>query len=128
MTQKRKVEDYMKTIYSLSEKGTVRGADIARELKVTKPTVSVSLKALQDEGYLKINEDHTIVLTPKGIGIAREMTDRSNSIYDMLIGLGVEPQIAATDAHNMEHVISRDSFCALISLYEDRTAGSKEHE
>ena len=50
----QKVEDYMKTIYHLREEGVVRGAYIARELGVTKPTVSVSLKEMEEAGYLTI--------------------------------------------------------------------------
>ena len=33
MTQRRKLENYMKTIYLLQQKGAVRGADIADVLK-----------------------------------------------------------------------------------------------
>ena len=116
MMRKRKVEDYMKTIYFLQQKGIVRGAYIARELNVTKPTVSVSLKALAEEGYLEMLPDHSVVLTEKGLAIAQEVANRHNSIYDMLVNLGVDNRIAAADACSMEHAISRESLCALTEL------------
>ncbi len=47
MTQQRKPEDYLKTIYLLQRKGTVRGADITEERKVKRPTFFVSLKKLE---------------------------------------------------------------------------------
>lgn len=44
MKQKRSVEDYLKTIYIFSQKKKVHGSDIAKELGVFRPTVSVALK------------------------------------------------------------------------------------
>ena len=118
--RKRKVEDYMKTIYFLQERGVVRGAYIAKELNVTKPTVSVSLKLLQEEGYLEMKQDHSVVLTEKGMRIAREIADRHNSLFELLAGLGVNRKTAAQDACSIEHVISKESFQALCSLCEQK--------
>ena len=42
MKQKKSVEDYLKVIYILSKQKEVHGADIAGELKVSRPTVSVA--------------------------------------------------------------------------------------
>lgn len=53
MKQRKTVEDYLKAVYLLQKQnGSVRGADIAAELHVSRPTVSVSLKELEKEGYL----------------------------------------------------------------------------
>jgi len=46
MKQKKSVEDYLKTIYILSMGKKVRGVDIAEALKVSRPTVSITLKEL----------------------------------------------------------------------------------
>lgn len=117
MIRKRKVEDYMRVVYSLlSTKGTAKGADIARHFGVSKPTVSESLKALADEGYLKKLSDHSVVLTDKGMEIARRITERNNGIYRLLTKLGVNEATAVKDACNMEHVISHESFAALVGL------------
>ena len=117
MTQKRKVEDYMKVVYLLlNNKGAARGADIARHFGVSKPTVSASLNALADEGYLEKLPDHSVVLTDKGMEIARSVTERHNGIYRLLTDLGVNEDTAVEDACNMEHVISHESFAALVGL------------
>ena len=87
MTQRRKLEDYMKTIYMLQRRASVRGSDIAAALNVSRPTVSVSLKELAEEGYLERLSDHSVVLTAKGMKIAEEITERNNSIYDMLVSV-----------------------------------------
>ena len=48
MKQRKTVEDYLKAVYLLQKQnGSVRGADIAAELHVSRPTVSVSLKELE---------------------------------------------------------------------------------
>ena len=55
MKQRKTVEDYLKAVYLLQKQnGSVRGADIAEELHVSRPTVSVSLKELEKEGLLQV--------------------------------------------------------------------------
>lgn len=125
MTRQRKLEDYLKTIYLLQRKGTVRGADIAEELNVKRPTVSVSLKELEQEGYLIRLKDRSVILTPKGAVIARKIADRNRSIYELLVALGISETVAIRDACNMEHALSQESFCALISLGDCRSKCSK---
>ena len=112
----------MRTIYSLQRKGAVRGAYIARELNISKPTVSVSLKELEKEGYLVRLEDHSVTLTPKGMVIAREITDRNVGLYELLVSLGISEATALRDACAMEHAISQESFCALVALGECRSS------
>lgn len=114
--QRRKVEDYMKTIYCLSQQGPVHGADIAKELTVSRPTVCVSLKTLEKEGYLTRCSDHSVYLTDKGLSVALEVSERHSSLYQLLTHLGVNPETAAKDACGMEHIISRESYGALLSL------------
>lgn len=112
----QKVEDYMKTIYRLREEGVVRGAYIARELGVTKPTVSVSLKEMEEAGYLTILPDRTVILTQKGEEIASRIVERNKIIFDLLTNLGVNRETAYDDACNIEHGISDESLNALIKL------------
>ena len=45
MKLRRTAEDYLKTIYLLSQKAEVHGTYIAEALGVSKPTVSISLKS-----------------------------------------------------------------------------------
>ncbi len=112
----QKVEDYMKTIYRLREEGVVRGAYIARELGVTKPTVSVSLKEMEEAGYLTIQPDRTVILTQKGEEIASRIVEQNKIIFELLTYLGVNRETAYDDACNIEHGISDESLNALIKL------------
>lgn len=116
MKQKRTVEDYLKTIYILQKHGEVHGSSIAEMLGVSRPTVSVSLKALEEEGYLKFNEAREVALTEAGLEIARDIYERHQTLRQLLQSLGVDEETAAKDACQMEHTVSRDSYLALKSL------------
>lgn len=123
LKQKKSVEDYLKTIYILSKEKEVHGADIARELKVSRPTVSVALKALAEEGYIFVNEIHEVHLTERGRRIAEEIYERHNTFRQLLTGLGVDEKTAAKDACQMEHAVSRESYEALKNLAAEKNGG-----
>lgn len=118
MKQKKSVEDYLKTIYVLSKGKDVHGADIAGKLKVSRPTVSVALKTLAEEGYIFVDDSYEVHLTESGRRIAEETYERHKMFQQLLTGLGVDEKTAAEDACQMEHAVSRESFEALKSLTE----------
>lgn len=116
MEHNQKIEDYMRIIYRLRENGLVRGAYIARELGVTKPTVSVALREMEAAGYLYIQPDRTVELTEKGEKIGEYVIKRYETIYRLLTDLGVDKKIADADACSMEHGISEESLKAFCDL------------
>lgn len=116
MKQKKSVEDYLKTIYTLSQRKAVHGSDIAEELGVSRPTVSVALKALAKEGYVFTDDTHEVHMTEKGRQIARDIYERHNTFRRLLMGLGVDEKTAAADACEMEHAVSPESYEALKRL------------
>ena len=114
MKQKKTVEDYLKTIYILQcRNGIVRGSDIAQEQNVSRPTVSIALRDLEQEGYLFTDEAHEIHLTKIGRKIAEATYERHQTIQNLLMKLGVDQQVAAADACKMEHDISDQTFKAI---------------
>ena len=107
-------ENYLEAIYMLSlEHPYVRSIDIANELSFSKPSVSVAMKNLRENGYIKVNEQGHITLTPAGQSIADTMYERHIMLRDWLIYLGVNPKTAAEDACRIEHVLSVESFQAI---------------
>ena len=107
-------ENYLETILILkNRKGMVRSIDIANELEFSKPSVSVAMKNLKENGYIKVDEEGYIALTPKGAAIAETMYERHTVISDWLASLGVDRRIAVEDACRIEHCISRESFEAI---------------
>ena len=91
-------EDYLKRILCLSKKKPVHAADLARDLEVSRPTVSVFLKQLQRDGYVTVGAHHIITLTPKCMDIAKQTLQRHQSIQLLLEGLGVPCEVASADA------------------------------
>jgi len=110
LKQKKSVEDYLKVIYTLSKRKAVHGADIAGELGVSRPTVSVALKALAEEGYVFADDTHEIHLTEKGKRIAEDTYERHSTFCRLLTGLGVDEKTAAADACELEHAVSSESY------------------
>ena len=115
----KSAEDYLEMILRLSEdKGYVRSVDIATGLKVSKPSVSVAMKHLREDGYITMDRDNYIALTETGMEIARRIYDRHKALTQILINIGVDPAIAQRDACKVEHDISNETFEAIIRQLE----------
>jgi len=107
-------ENYLEMILILHQrKGFVRSIDIANELGFSKPSVSVAMKNLKENGYIKVDDAGMITLTYKGSEIAEKIYERHTLLTEWLIRLGVSPDVAAEDACRMEHVVSEESFAAI---------------
>ncbi len=107
-------EDYLEQILMLLEqKGHARSIDIAAGLDVTKPSVSVAMKKLRENGYILMSSDNLISLTDKGYAIARKIYDRHQALTKYLTQLGVPEEIAREDACKIEHDLSEESFAAI---------------
>ena len=105
----------------------MHGSDIAGELGVSRPTVSVALRALAEEGYVFADDGHEIHLTEKGKRIAEDTYERHSTFCRLLTGLGVDEKTAAADACEMEHA-GRLAFAFGICLFlhqlqQDRRCG-----
>ena len=107
-------ENYLETILILQKRnGSVRSIDIVNELDYTKPSVSIAMKNLRENGYIEMDSSGFITLLESGRKIAEKIYERHTFISDWLISLGVTPTVAADDACRMEHVISEESFKAI---------------
>jgi len=113
-------EDYLKLIYTLSQKGEVRGADLADELDVKRPTVCVYLKRLMDIGDIVMDEHHCVHLTTQGLQIAESTLDKHGMLLALLQDLGVPGEVATEDACAIEHNISPETYSALKQLLNER--------
>ena len=113
-------EDYLKLIYTLSKKGEVRGADIADELEIKRPTVCVYLKRLAEIGDIAMDEHHCVHLTGQGLKIAESTLDKHGMLLALLQDLGVPSKIADKDACKIEHNLSPETYSALKQLLNER--------
>lgn len=107
-------ENYLETILILHQRsGAVRSIDIANELEFSKPSVSVAMKNLRENGYILMDDQGHITLTASGQTIADTMYERHTMLSNWLIYLGVDAKTAAEDACRMEHVLSAQTFEAI---------------
>ena len=110
-------EDYLEAILMLKEKnGQVRSIDIADMLEVTKPSVSNAVKRLREKGYIEMDSSSYITLTDTGYKIARNVYERHQTITELFVSLGVEREVAQEDACRIEHILSEQSYKALMTL------------
>ena len=104
-------EDYLERILMLKLKnGMVRSIDIVHDLDYSKPSVSVAMKRLRENGYIEMDADGYITLLPPGQEIASRIYDRHQLLTEFLRQLGVSPENAAADACKIEHDISEESY------------------
>ncbi len=114
-------EDYLEAILILKErKGAVRSIDIAHEKNFSKPSVSIAMKKLRENGYIEVDENGLIRLLPPGEEIAQRIYTRHRLLSQFLEHLGVGPENAAADACKIEHDISAESFEKIVAFARAR--------
>ena len=119
MKIQKAAEDYLEAMLMLKEKkGYIRSIDIAQLLGVTKPSVTYSTKRLRENGYITMDRDGMIALTPNGMEIATRIYTRHKVLTDFFIKIGVPEDIAREDACKVEHDLSPETFQAIWDLHE----------
>ena len=104
-------EDYLESILTLLEKhGSVRSIDVANDLGVSKPSVSIAMKKLRENDLISMDADGHITLLPEGEAIARRVYERHELLTRFFTKLGVPQEIAAAEACKVEHVLSQETF------------------
>ena len=107
-------ENYLETILILQKRnGSVRSIDIVNELDYTKPSVSIAMKHLRENGYIEMDKNGYITLLDTGKDIAEKMYERHTRLTYFLIALGVSEKTAREDACRIEHILSEESFEAI---------------
>ena len=103
-------EDYLEKILMLQEqKGSVRSIDIAVAMGFSKPSVSVAMKNLRENGYISMDADGFIKLEAPGMEIAQRIYGRHRLLTHFFVQLGVDEAIAAEDACKAEHILSEQT-------------------
>ena len=104
-------EDYLEAILMIQEKkGVVHSVDIAEELSFTKASVSVAMKKLRENGYIRMEKDGRLILLEPGLEIARRIYERHQVLTRFFLQLGVDEETAARDACKVEHDLSDITF------------------
>lgn len=114
-------QNYLETIFMLTNRnGSCRSVDIANELGYSKPSVSVAMKNLRENGYIEVMGDGKITLLEPGRKIAENLFERHTLLTKALVMLGVDSETASEDACKIEHILSDESFEAIRRAVEKR--------
>ncbi|HEV2890689.1 MAG TPA: metal-dependent transcriptional regulator [Frankiaceae bacterium] len=115
------VEEYLETIYELEEAGVVpMRARIVERLGVSAPSVSETVKRLEREGYLTLDESKAMVLTETGRKYATDIVRRHRLAERLLVDvLRVPWHQVHEEACRLEHAISDNLESHLIALLGD---------
>lgn len=109
------IEDYLEMIYRLAAKGgPVIGARLAEAVGVSAPTVTQTVKRMVKDGYIKLNAQKEIALTPAGLTEVRSI-QRRHRLAELLLTdiLGFDWLQAHTEAVKFQHVMSPEVATAI---------------
>ena len=95
----------------------VHAIDICSYLGYSRPTVSIILKKMKEEGLVNVDSDNHITLTDAGLSVAERIYDRHNVLSDFFILLGVKKDQALEDACKIEHDLSDETYSLLKAHY-----------
>jgi DtxR family Mn-dependent transcriptional regulator len=99
-----RVEDYLRTVYEIIEqKGYARIKDISRELRVKPSSVVEMMRKLHNRGFVVYEKYGGITLAPKGRNVAEAVKMRHDTFKKFLEIILVPEDVAAKDAHVLEH-------------------------
>ena len=111
-------EDYLKAILIVETKmGAVRSCDLADHMGFSRASISVAVTNLRERELVVMLDDMTLRLTPAGREIAERIYERHCFFKERLVAAGVSPQTAESEACQLEHVVSQDTFERIKGLY-----------
>src|SRR6188508_2889493 len=101
-------EEYLQTIYWLEEAGLpITGANIARAMQLSAPTVHEMVGRLESDGYVQRAEDKSLSFTDSGRTHATQIVRRHRLIERFLTDvLGIPWDEVHEEAERLEHAMS----------------------
>lgn len=111
-------EHYLRAIWKVrARRGYARLADVARELGVSPPTVSVGIRPLEARKLVTHDDRRFLLLTPAGERLAREVHHRFAVLHVFLRDvLGIPEGAALAEACVLEHGLSGGTAERLLDL------------
>ena len=111
-------EDYLETILILYERnGQVRSIDIVNEMNFSKPSISIAMKKLRENGYIRMDVNGLITLTDEGKAIAERIYSRHKLLTKVLEAIGIDEKKAEDEACKIEHDIDDETYERIRDFY-----------
>jgi Mn-dependent DtxR family transcriptional regulator len=122
-------EDYLETILILFERnGQVRSIDIVNEMNFSKPSISIAMKKLRENGYIRMDVNGLITLTDEGRVIAERIYSRHKLLTKVLEAIGIDEKKAEDEACKIEHDIDDETYERIRDFYLRYTEKMKTEE
>src|SRR6266511_5620752 len=101
-------EEYLQTMFWLEEAGLqINGANIARAMQLSPPTVHEMIGRLEGDGYVERADDKSLTFTERGRGEAQAIVRRHRLIERFLTDvLGIPWDEVHEEAERLEHAMS----------------------
>lgn len=100
-----------------SKLGYARVSDIARELGITRGSVSISLRTLKDNGLVLQDENRHLRLSARGQALVDSIKTKRVLMHRLFADvLGVPGEQADIDACKLEHLVSNRTAQRLVSF------------
>ncbi|MCI0370402.1 MAG: metal-dependent transcriptional regulator [candidate division NC10 bacterium] len=118
LTVSPSMQHYLRAIHELQEeRGHARVTDVAERLQVGKAAVSLALRTLRRDGFIRHQSYQGVGLTQRGLMQAKQVTGRFAILRRFLEDvLGVSPEQALVDACLLEHFVSAQTVDRLLDL------------
>ena len=115
-------EDYLKAILEAESEGEpVISATLAHWLKVSPPAVTMAVRRLKKDGFVRVQAGGQVRLTAAGRKIARRLSLRHHLIERMLSEMfGMEWYKVHDEAERLEHAVSPDFEAKLLAKLGDK--------
>ena len=122
-------EDYLETILVLFERnGQVLSIDIVNEINFSKPSISIAMKNLRENGYIRMDVNGLITLTDEGRLIAERIYSRHKLLTKVLEAIGIDEKKAEDEACKIEHDIDDETYDRIRDFYLRYTEKMKQEE
>ena len=110
-------EDYLEKILMLQEQDkNVRSVDLAAAFGYSRPAISRAVKVLKEDGFILVGNKGQLELTEEGRKKAEETLARHRVLTKLFKKLGIDSDIAETDACRVGHIIHQETFAKLAEL------------
>ncbi len=126
--RKEAKEKYLRTIYKLhDDKIGVKSVEIAKELNISKPSVSEMLRKLASEKLVKIKPYSKIFLTKKGKKTAGKLFDQHYTIKRFFKNIIKHPEdLAENEARKISHLLEEDTVNIIEKMMEGKLDKAEE--
>src|SRR3954451_25104738 len=122
-------EEYLQTMFWLEEAGLqINGANIARAMQLSPPTVHEMIGRLEGDGYVERADDKSLTFTDRGRGEAQAIVRRHRLIERFLTDvLGIPWDEVHEEAERLEHAMSPVLEERMLAAIGDARTGPHGH-